>query len=167
MYRLSDYEVDGERGFLPAPDPLDRLPNDSSYSWEKLGRELPKLLMSGKVRSFIKDMPLLDATRLRDDRERRRAMVILSFLGSLATSHCCKIFLGVKMKSGLLWFTSRSRRKRGRRSPRSLRLSERSLTINRKSLRASWRPSPGRSKRCMRSYCACPNGAIRTSTFAG
>src|SRR5437879_5436221 len=80
-WQLSDYEVDGERGFLPAPDPLDRLPNDSSYSWEELGRELPKLLMSGKVRSFIKDMPLLDATRLRDDRERRRAMVILSFLG--------------------------------------------------------------------------------------
>jgi indoleamine 2,3-dioxygenase len=37
--------------------------------------------MSGKVRSFIKDMPLLDATRLVDDRERKRAMVILSFLG--------------------------------------------------------------------------------------
>jgi indoleamine 2,3-dioxygenase len=49
--------------------------------WEEMGRELPKLLMSGKVRSFIKDTPLLDATRLRDDGERRRAMVILSFLG--------------------------------------------------------------------------------------
>jgi indoleamine 2,3-dioxygenase len=80
MYRLSDYEVDGDRGFLPAPDPLDRLPNDFS-PWEEIGQKLPKLLMSGKVRSFIKDMPLLDATQLRDDRERRRAMVILSFLG--------------------------------------------------------------------------------------
>jgi indoleamine 2,3-dioxygenase len=78
--QLSDYEVDGDRGFLPAPDPLDRLPNDFSL-WEEIGRELSKLLMSGNVRSFIKDMPLLDATRLRDDRERRRAMVILSFLG--------------------------------------------------------------------------------------
>jgi indoleamine 2,3-dioxygenase len=78
--RLSDYEVDGDRGFLPVPDPLDRLPHDFS-PWEEMGRELSKLLMSGKVRSFIKDMPLLDATRLRDDRERRRAMVILSFLG--------------------------------------------------------------------------------------
>src|SRR5437870_13429755 len=37
--------------------------------------------MTGKVRNFIKDMPLLDATRLCDDRERRRAMVILSFMG--------------------------------------------------------------------------------------
>jgi indoleamine 2,3-dioxygenase len=79
-WQLSDYEVDAGRGFLPAPDPLDRLSNDFS-PWEEIGRELPKLLMSGKVRRFIKDMPLLDATRLRVDRERRRAMVILSFLG--------------------------------------------------------------------------------------
>jgi indoleamine 2,3-dioxygenase len=79
-WQLSDYEVDGDRGFLPAPDPLDRLPNDFS-PWEEIGRELPKLLISGKVRRFIKDMPLLDATQLRVDRERRRAMVILSFLG--------------------------------------------------------------------------------------
>ena len=79
-WQLSDYEVDGDRGFLPVPDPLDRLPNDFS-PWEEMGRELPKLLMSGKVRRFIENMPLLDATRLRVDRERRRAMVILSFLG--------------------------------------------------------------------------------------
>jgi indoleamine 2,3-dioxygenase len=79
-WQLSDYEVDGDRGFLPAPDPLDRLPNDFS-PWEKIGRELPKLLISGTVRRFIKDLPLLDATRLNVDRERRRAMVILSFLG--------------------------------------------------------------------------------------
>src|SRR5207253_9350357 len=78
--QLSNCEVDGDRGFLPTPDPLDRLPNDFS-PWEEIGRELPKLLMTGKVRNFIKDMPLLDATRLCDDRERRRAMVILSFMG--------------------------------------------------------------------------------------
>jgi indoleamine 2,3-dioxygenase len=78
--KLSDYEIDGQRGFLPAPDPLEQLPNAFS-PWEEMGRELPKLLMTGKVRSFIRDMPLLDASQLRDDRERRRAMVILSFLG--------------------------------------------------------------------------------------
>lgn len=78
--QLSDYEVDGDRGFLPAPDPLDRLPNDFS-PWDEMGQTLPKLLMTGKVRSFLKEMPLLDATRLRDDHERKRAMVVLSFLG--------------------------------------------------------------------------------------
>ena len=79
-WKLSDYEVDADRGFLPASDPLDRLPNDFS-PWEEIGRELPKLLMSDRVRSFIQTMPLVDATGLQDDRERRRAMVILSFLG--------------------------------------------------------------------------------------
>src|SRR5919106_150790 len=78
--QLPDYEVDGDRGFLPAPDPLDRLPSDFS-PWDEIGRALPKLLMTGKVRCFIQDMLLLDVTRLRDDRERRRAMAILSFLG--------------------------------------------------------------------------------------
>jgi indoleamine 2,3-dioxygenase len=78
--QLADYEVDGDRGFLPAPDPLDRLPSDFS-PWDEIGRALPKLLMTGKVRRFIADMPLLDPARLRDDRARRRAMVILSFLG--------------------------------------------------------------------------------------
>jgi indoleamine 2,3-dioxygenase len=80
LRQLSDHEVDRHRGFLPAPDPLDRLPQDFS-PWEQMGRELPKLLTSGKVRSFIKELPLLDAVRLRDERERKRAMVILSFLG--------------------------------------------------------------------------------------
>lgn len=76
---LRDYEIDADRGFLLASDPLDRLPDDFSR-WEEIGRELPKLLMTGKVRSFIEAVPLLDAMQLRDDRERRRAMVILSFL---------------------------------------------------------------------------------------
>src|SRR5437879_8111450 len=78
--QLSNCEVDGDRGFLPTPDPLDRLPEEFS-PWEEIGRELPKLLLTGKVRSFIKQLPLLDAARLGDVRERKRAMVILSFLG--------------------------------------------------------------------------------------
>jgi indoleamine 2,3-dioxygenase len=78
--RLRDYEIDPDTGFLPASDPLDRLPNDFS-PWEEIGRELPKLLMTGRVRRFIQAMPLLDTMRLGDERERRRAMLILSFLG--------------------------------------------------------------------------------------
>ena len=77
---LDSFEVNGERGFLPKLDPLDRLPEEFSH-WEDIGRELPKLLLTGKVRSFIKQLPLLNAARLGDDRERKRAMAILSFLG--------------------------------------------------------------------------------------
>jgi indoleamine 2,3-dioxygenase len=78
--KLDDYEIDLARGFLPAPDPRGRLPDDFS-SWEELGRELPKLLIANKVRTLIRELPLLDAKKLSDNSERKRAMAILSFLG--------------------------------------------------------------------------------------
>jgi indoleamine 2,3-dioxygenase len=80
LSQLESYDVDAERGFLPSPDPLDCLPKGFE-AWEEMGRELPKLMMTGKVRSFIKQLPLLDAARLGNDREVKRAMVILSYLG--------------------------------------------------------------------------------------
>jgi indoleamine 2,3-dioxygenase len=80
LTQLDSFEVDGKRGFLPEPDPLDPLPKEFS-PWEEIGRELPKLLLTGKIRRFAQQLPLLDATGLRDDRERKRAMAILSSLG--------------------------------------------------------------------------------------
>jgi indoleamine 2,3-dioxygenase len=77
---LDQHAIHSERGFLPDPDPLDRLP-DAFSAWEAMGRELPKLLITGKVRSVIQELPVLDAKKLRDDGQRRRAMVLLSFLG--------------------------------------------------------------------------------------
>jgi indoleamine 2,3-dioxygenase len=71
---------DQERGFLPCADPLETLP---AYfePWEALARNLPKLLIGGQVRARVNELPLLDTKFLRDERERRRAMAILSFLG--------------------------------------------------------------------------------------
>jgi indoleamine 2,3-dioxygenase len=80
LSQLESYDVDGERGFLPRPDPLDCLPKGFD-AWEEVGRELPKLMLTGKLRSSIKQLPLLDAARLGNDREIKRAMVILSYLG--------------------------------------------------------------------------------------
>jgi indoleamine 2,3-dioxygenase len=80
LSQLESYDVDAERGFLPRQDPLDCLPKEFS-AWDEIGRELPKLLMTGKVRSFIKQLPLLDTARLANDREINRAMRILSYLG--------------------------------------------------------------------------------------
>lgn len=77
---LQEFEIDPERGFLPSPDPLDRLPAEFE-TWEAIAHELPKLLVAGKLRKVPKSMPILDASKLSDDRERRRAMLILSFLG--------------------------------------------------------------------------------------
>jgi indoleamine 2,3-dioxygenase len=80
LSQLDSYEVDAERGFLPRPDPLDCLPKEFA-AWEEIGRELPKLMLTGKIRRFIRQLPLLDAARLGNGREVKRAMVILSFLG--------------------------------------------------------------------------------------
>jgi indoleamine 2,3-dioxygenase len=67
-------------GFLPAPDPLQKLPAEFAF-WDELGRELPKLLVAGKVRSVVDGMASLDASKLSEDTAVRRAMMILSFLG--------------------------------------------------------------------------------------
>ena len=78
--RLDKYDVHPNGGFLPSPDPLKRLPREFA-PWETMAHDLPKLLVTGKVRTFLKELPLLNAAKLKDDRERKRAMVILSFLG--------------------------------------------------------------------------------------
>jgi indoleamine 2,3-dioxygenase len=78
--QLESYDVDAERGFLPRPDPLGCLPKEFA-AWDEVGRELPKLMLTGKIRSFIKQLPPLDAAKLANDRERKRAMAILSFVG--------------------------------------------------------------------------------------
>ena len=74
------YDIHPERGFLPSPDPLDRLPEEFE-SWEAMAHDLPKYLMTGKVRTLIGALPLVDTAELNDGRELSRAMVILSFLG--------------------------------------------------------------------------------------
>lgn len=69
-----------ERGFLPFPDPLDRLP-EKFDAWEEVARILPKLLVAGRIRSVLEGLPALDPARLKDERELRRAMLLLSFFG--------------------------------------------------------------------------------------
>ncbi|MCS7272605.1 MAG: indoleamine 2,3-dioxygenase [Fimbriimonadales bacterium] len=79
--RLEDYEVHPERGFLPAEDPLPYLEDPYYAPWEQIAGELPKLLVAGKVRAVIEAMPRLSVERLRTERERRRAMMLLSYFG--------------------------------------------------------------------------------------
>jgi indoleamine 2,3-dioxygenase len=77
---MDEFPIDPEHGFLPSPDPLVRLP-PYFEPWEAMARDLPKFLVTGRVRSFVSSLPLLDTTGLTDDGERQRAMLILSFLG--------------------------------------------------------------------------------------
>ncbi len=68
------------KGFLPAEDPLLRLsaPFDP---WEEKAADLPKLLLSDRLRSTIEKLAPFPADLLEGSRELERAMVILSFLG--------------------------------------------------------------------------------------
>ncbi|HLJ24801.1 MAG TPA: hypothetical protein VKT71_11885 [Candidatus Acidoferrales bacterium] len=73
-------EVNEERGFLPAQDPLKRLPKEFD-AWEELASGLPKYLVSDQTRGRIADLPAFPSHALGDARERERAMLLLSYLG--------------------------------------------------------------------------------------
>ena len=72
-------ELSRERGFLPSCDPLTKL--DAYFGlWEGMAKELPKLLVSDRLRTILGQMPVLDVDRL-DQGQCERAMLLLSFLG--------------------------------------------------------------------------------------
>lgn len=80
MQVLAQYEMDEARGFLPSWDPLETLPPALGL-WDELAYDLPKLLVSGRIRSFIARMPLLDPQPyLETEAQWRRAMQALSYL---------------------------------------------------------------------------------------
>jgi len=72
--------LDAERGFLPAEDPLVRLP-PAFAAWEEVGSNLPKILVGDRLGTSLADLPPFASDKLRTEREVERAMVILSFLG--------------------------------------------------------------------------------------
>src|SRR5262249_18363993 len=77
---LSAFDIDDIRGFLPSEDPLASLPAQLSL-WDEAARSLPKLLVSNRLRTFIEDLPPFDCSVLKSEREWRRAMMVLSYLG--------------------------------------------------------------------------------------
>jgi indoleamine 2,3-dioxygenase len=79
--RLEAYEVSPERGFLPAEDPLPYLEDPYYAPWEQIAGDLPKLLVARKLRQVVESMPRLSTERLQTERERRRAMLLLSYIG--------------------------------------------------------------------------------------
>ncbi|MCX7993635.1 MAG: indoleamine 2,3-dioxygenase [Fimbriimonadales bacterium] len=79
--RLEDYAVHPERGFLPVEDPLPYLEDPYYAPWEQIAADLPKLLVAQKVRQVVDAMPRLTVDRLQTERELRRAMLLLSYIG--------------------------------------------------------------------------------------
>lgn len=77
---LADYGLSAERGFLPHHDPLADL-GSGFEAWEEAAQGLPKLLMTGRIRSLLERLPEFPLDRIADERAERRAMQILSYLG--------------------------------------------------------------------------------------
>src|SRR5882724_7497241 len=73
-------KLDSERGFLPLQDPLTRLPQPFD-EWENVAVSLPKLFNSDHIRRTIEELPPFPSKAIGSDRERERAMVLLSYLG--------------------------------------------------------------------------------------
>ena len=82
---LTTYDVDHSRGFLPAEDPIESLPGKYE-PWERVAR----IFGSDETtpRTIVRAMPTLNASDLlRDDAAVRRAMLLLSVIGS-GYVHC-------------------------------------------------------------------------------
>lgn len=77
---VSAPELSRERGFLPSQDPLTSLPAPFA-EWEHAAQTLPKLLASDRLRTVLEDLPPFPVDAISSDRERERAMVLLSYLG--------------------------------------------------------------------------------------
>jgi indoleamine 2,3-dioxygenase len=78
---LEEYEVSTTRGFLPKDDPLLELP-DYFEAWENAALHLPKVLISGHVRTWLASLPKLETNLLSGRASLDRAMLLLSYFGS-------------------------------------------------------------------------------------
>src|SRR6266516_4440231 len=77
---LQAFDVSAERGFLPRQDPLRRLPA-AFDRWEALAQDLPKLLVSDRLRRLIDALPPTETSSLQPGAQLERAMLLLSYLG--------------------------------------------------------------------------------------
>jgi tryptophanyl-tRNA synthetase len=73
---MSKYNI---KGFLPDSEPLARLPPYFA-PWENLIDRLVELNENAMIREEIKNLPLLDITKIKSDEQARRAYVVLSML---------------------------------------------------------------------------------------
>ena len=75
---LEKYEVDFERGFLPAQDPILQLPKQFE-AWELLARNFTAYINAGVIRARIEALPLIEHPELHSRETLERAMLLLSF----------------------------------------------------------------------------------------
>ena len=76
---LRKFDIDMVTGFLPAEEPLQRLPYARYHIWEDLGDDLPSLLGArlGQARGPLEQLPVLSIDKLTTSAELRRAHLLL------------------------------------------------------------------------------------------
>lgn len=74
--RLADYDIDEIRGFVPARDPLQALPQPYD-AWDRAAEQLHLLTMTGRTHAVLGSLPVLDARALTDIEQQRRAFLLL------------------------------------------------------------------------------------------
>ena len=77
---LKGFDLSEERGFLPVHDPATELPR-AWAAWDDVARDLPKLLLTGRIRKRLRALPALPDEPLASGAAMRRAMLVLSYLG--------------------------------------------------------------------------------------
>ncbi len=78
---LESFRIDPERGFLPAPDPIDTLP-PAYAAWEDTARALPALRAASRLRATVDSWPMVELDALESNAQLERAMLLLSFVGN-------------------------------------------------------------------------------------
>lgn len=78
--RAEEYGISPSRGFLPAEDPLEYLPDPLYSPWESLAGKLPSLIRTRKIRHAIKQLDVISTEHLHSLQELQRAYSLLSFI---------------------------------------------------------------------------------------
>ena len=76
---LPSYGI-SKNGFLPANNPLIRLPNDYYQPWESIIAVLPTLIDSKQLRQRVDQLPILSTEHLLNESEWQRAYSMLAVM---------------------------------------------------------------------------------------
>lgn len=81
MEELSSYRIDRSSGFVPAVEPLRRLPQVFD-AWEEIIPDMSALIRAQRLRPRLGQLPLLDISILSEERKQERAMLILTIFAN-------------------------------------------------------------------------------------
>lgn len=78
---LARFDLNKVNGFLPEQDPLASLPT-AFAAWDRVGGDLPALLITRRLRDEVERLPVLDPAGLHDGPEAERGLLLLTYMAS-------------------------------------------------------------------------------------